>query len=409
MLKKTALSIFLALFVISSNVVTVFAGPQEDLEAVKKKLAEIRNQKSNIEKTIKSNNSLQNQYNAEIIKLKNQIDLLDTQIQEKELVIQELTLQIEIVSGEINQTDNEIQTAKVEIQNLEYETDNRIIDIYISEKTFSQVEMILSDQTSNVVKYSIYQNALQRETLGLLNELNEKREELQVKIKDLEEKKLVILKDKTQIDEEKLALSNNQNELEQQRSVYYRKKYELAATIDKNNTLLKNLTNEEKIAYATQEKLEQQLFNNVSNIANGSYVLKGTIIAQQGCTGFCTGPHVHFSVAYNGKSVNPCSVVPSGKFSNCGGSGALDWPLRGSFYFTSSYGWRSWTNSFHDAIDIAHSTSNAPVYAAHDGWLQKGRWGCRGSGCRTSYVNYAIICEKSNCSQGYKTLYLHLR
>jgi Meckel syndrome type 1 protein len=39
--------------------------------------------------------------------------------------------------------------------------------------------------------------------------------------------------------------------------------------------------------------------------SQGSYVHVGDVIGRVGCTGSCTGPHLHFEVRQNGKAVNP--------------------------------------------------------------------------------------------------------
>lgn len=391
-------------FSFSSPILTVNATLQDDLAAVQQKLKDIKNQKNTIQQSLNKDKSLQNQYSVEIMNLKNQIDLLDTEIKEKDLIIQELNLQIQILTQTIETTTNEISTAKDEIVKLEDETDKRLVDIYISEKTFSQLDMFLNEQGGDIIKLSVYQKSFQMETNKLLDELNQKKIDLEKKQKQLETDKAQIILDQTTLETEKVALTKKQAELDGQRAVFYKKRNELTASIQQNNDLINIYSQEEQKTLALQNKIEQELFNNVANLGNGTYVVKGTIIGRQGYSGYVipkgpSGAHLHFATKVNGSSVNPCSLLPTGTFSNCGGSGQISWPLRSPFYYTSSYGWR-W-GKWHDAIDIASSTTHAYIYAAHDGWLYKGG--------NFSGGFWRKICEtKDNCSKGVYTFYLHL-
>ena len=46
------------------------------------------------------------------------------------------------------------------------------------------------------------------------------------------------------------------------------------------------------------------------NVAQGQQVSQGTVIGYAGCTGYCTGNHLHFEVIDNGTRENPLSYLP---------------------------------------------------------------------------------------------------
>jgi murein DD-endopeptidase MepM/ murein hydrolase activator NlpD len=39
-------------------------------------------------------------------------------------------------------------------------------------------------------------------------------------------------------------------------------------------------------------------------------VSQGQVVSYSGCTGFCTGPHVHFEVRVHGAPVDPLGYLP---------------------------------------------------------------------------------------------------
>jgi len=47
-------------------------------------------------------------------------------------------------------------------------------------------------------------------------------------------------------------------------------------------------------------------------VKEGDHVVRGTVLGQLGCSGRCSGPHVHFEVLVNGKPVNPMKFLKAG-------------------------------------------------------------------------------------------------
>jgi murein DD-endopeptidase MepM/ murein hydrolase activator NlpD len=45
-------------------------------------------------------------------------------------------------------------------------------------------------------------------------------------------------------------------------------------------------------------------------VAVGDHVTQGKPLGEMGCTGTCTGPHVHFAIYYEGGAVNPINYLP---------------------------------------------------------------------------------------------------
>ena len=54
------------------------------------------------------------------------------------------------------------------------------------------------------------------------------------------------------------------------------------------------------------------LYGHNTSVAVGcnQQVSQGQTVAYSGCTGFCTGPHVHFEVRLHGSAVDPLGYLP---------------------------------------------------------------------------------------------------
>lgn len=378
---------------------------EEELHKVKKELEGIRNTKKTLESDISKEKSLQNQYDQELVNLKNKIDLMSNKIEEKKLVIKELELEIEILTNKLAETKEEISGAEVELNGLEEETNTRLVDVYLSQKTFSELNlMVAPNGQSDIIKFNLYHNSVQDMTNEMVGNLKDKRVQLENKKISLEEDRIKVQRDEVQLKEELLTLERDEAELSSTKSTYTARKQQSIAKVQSNTKTLEELSEEEQKTLAMQYKIEQELFNNVANLGNGVYVKKGTIIGRQGYSGYVIpsgpgGAHLHLGTKVNGASVNPCSLLVAGVVSGCGGNGSIDWPFKSAFSYTSGYGMR-W-GKHHDAIDIASPTTHAYIYAAHDGWLYKGGNWTNGF--------WRKICEqKDNCNSGIYTFYLHL-
>ena len=44
-------------------------------------------------------------------------------------------------------------------------------------------------------------------------------------------------------------------------------------------------------------------------VREGDKVVRGTLVGQVGCSGRCSGPHLHYEVIYNGQRVNPLKFL----------------------------------------------------------------------------------------------------
>lgn len=379
----------------------VQASLQGDLEAIEAQLAAIRNQKKGLQGQINSQKNQIGVYSGQIGKLRGEMETLQLSVSELELQIKELEVNIQINEEKIAEQEKQISRHREVIYDLQDEAEYRLFAGYkdFRSRGRNTLDFNQSADVNTYFKDSQYRQIIQDMTSESIVQLLDAKTQLQRDQQDLEEKVTEVKKAKTLVDEQKAQLVAQQDTLKQQMDKYYGQIYVAQSNIAGVQSQLNSVSDQEARKQAEAERIRQQLFNSFSSLPNGSPVYKGTVIGYQGATGNATGPHVHFLVKYNGTLRNPCEFL-SGP--GCGGSGSLPYPLRGSFYFTSGYGNRCFGGrcSFHGAIDIAHSTWNAPVYATHDGYLQRGVDQYGGL--------YIIICQnRNNCNSGYQTGYWH--
>jgi peptidoglycan hydrolase CwlO-like protein len=397
----------------------VEASLESDLKNVQDQLTNLKNQKKTLQNQINSEKNKQGQYSGQISTLTAQAELLDVEISEKQLKIDELSLSISILKQSIEETESDIIDSKSSIKELEEKTDVNLAQMYVEQKVVSNdISMVFSSgSTDNFLKNAQYKNAVQEDTNKTLSTLEQKKKDLETKKAELEKDSVQLEKDKALLDEQKNALLVDMTTYNEQKSYYNKLISDSKKAVDTNQKVLGGLTAEEQELLAKEELLQQQIFNSIKSIPNGARVLKGTIIGYEGCTGICTGPHLHFAVQYDGGWRNPCSALPYKTLVNatCGVSSnplITRWPLNSNPYLTSGY--RTSSRPTHNAIDLATHAGD-PIYATHDGWYIRGNDGaCSGYygsyPCNGSGANYVKICsDKNNCSNGLSTMYFHLQ
>lgn len=383
---------------------------EEELEQIKKELEKIRISKKNLEQDISKEKSLQNTYEQELVNLKNKIDILSNKIDEKRLVIKELQLEIDILTNKLEETESEIITAETELLDLEGETNTRLIDMYLSQKTFSELNMIVTPKgQSDVIKYNLYHNTIQDTTNSLVASLKDKRVILEGKKVTLEEDKIKVLRDEVQLNEELLALERDEADLNSTKSIYSSKRQQSIAKVESNSNTITQLTEEEKELDVKYNQIIAQILAR-GELANGFPVKAGDFLGYEGWTGYVipssiNGRHLHFMVYSGGSFQNPCSYLPAGAYPGCGGNGIMSVPIAPKGQITS--GFRTPGRPTHNAIDIA--AGGGAVIAAHSGFVYFGYEACPSwATCNNGPAIWAKVCEVNGCGTGLRTLYYHL-
>ncbi len=385
---------------------------EEELERIERELAQLRKGKQDLNDQIAAQQQVAGVYSGEIGKLRGEMETLQIEIAEMELKVQELDVTIQMLEGEIDTAETDISENETAVESLQEETRVRIETEYMSYRARGRmnVEILPSKDPNTYFKDSQYNQLIQEETNIGIDELSALKAQLEYEKTQLEEKMVEMARSKAMLDEQYSQLDRAKEDIKSKIDGYYNALFKTQSSIQNAQNTLGAFSDQESVKMAEAERIRQQLFNSFSSIPAGQYVLAGTQIGNQGSTGWSTGPHLHFSTAYNGATYDPCRYLPANFVAGCGGNNTLQAPLRGSFYYTSRFysGINGDLRCFpdgnchaHPAIDVAHVIWNAPIYAAHDGWLIKGV---------DSYgANYIIICQdKYNCNSGFKTGYWHL-
>lgn len=386
---------------------------QEQLEELQRKIDALQGDKENLQSQINSNNYTVQGYNAQISALYGEAQIYQKSMDEIELQIKQIQLVMDKLNKDILAKQTEIKKNQETIALLEKESKERIDESYmkfrmIGSNTEVGSNLLFTSNINSYFKNSQYKEVIQNDTNNILVELARLKAQLDTQKKQLDEKLIEQKKQQELINIKAEDLKKKKGEVDAKMEIFYAKVNELYGASSQFQARLALLDDEQARISAEAELIKQQIMQ--SFVTTGEYVLAGTIIGFQGCSGYCFGEHVHFSVYLNGVAVNPCGQLEPGGM-GCGGNGPLKSPLRGNVSYNSGFGWRSFDNSFHDGIDVTGFPSGAPVYAAHDGYIERGvdcwhtNMGYPTNGC----ANYVRIAQHRGSNQGYVTGYWHFR
>ncbi|SRR5260221_6106239 len=381
----------------------------DQLADLNKQLKDIRDQKDVLQGQLDTNNYTISGYNDQVSKLYAEAEVFNKDLQEVEIQIKQLEVQISILDNQIVEQKKDIADTETTIAGLEKESDARIVNSYYNYRLYrtddDPTSVLNLGNINAYFKTSQYKEIVQSGTNDLMVKLAELKQQLQDKKKELDDKKIQQEKDKEVIDVKKVDLSKKKEEADIKVANYMATISQLQSQNSSTQYKIYAVSADEQQKQAQANLIQQQIMNSYVPPSQGQYVAQGTYIGQKGCTGLCTGAHLHFMVYDGGVLQNPCNYIPGGYVDGCGGSGRVGIPLHGGITLTSGFGNRCfwWGNSnycdFHTGIDLVSDPWNAPVFAATNGYVHQGtdEYG----------ANYVILCENPDCS-GIKTGYWHL-
>ena len=335
---------------------------------------------------------------ADLIKLEDNYSSLQTQEAELRAKLQETTTQKTTLQSQVSYINNSIQLTQVEIDKLLYELNEKEQDLqmlstdietlstrlerlsvevdfeigifrerasasYKANKRMPLEIFLSAHSPSEVVSIKHYLEKFETEDRNLLGEMQEIASVYKDQKDQLETKKLEVEDLKASIESNKDSQVSKQQTLEGQKST----KNELLA-VTKNDEA--KYQQELADIQAEQAAIANAIARLTSgNLPEGTKVKAGYMVGIQGCTGNCTGDHVHFGV-YKKCGDGWCHTNPEPYAE----SGAVNWPLD-SFEVTQEYGATDfakhsglYADKFHNGMDLAGPIGSM-VTAPMDGTL----------------------------------------
>ena len=325
---------------------------------LKSRLAQIKEQKAEIERNLESYKADQAEYAGQIGTLNNKIALTEEEIDATQDILDELDANIAQTEQELEETTQELENKKelfaTRVRVMYENGDTSYMDVLLNSENFSDmlsnmeiVSQIMDYDKGVVAEYTALKESIEQ----MKAELESDRADKQDYMDSLEDRKEELESDRADL---KKLLAKLENDIE------YAEKTarQMQADEDKVNAEIEELSRQE--AEAARKAAEAAK-----------------------------------------KAAQSKSASSSTSTSTVRASGSMVWPCPSYNYISSNYGYRTHpitgkVSSFHKGIDIASGSGN-PVLAAASGTVVK-------SYMSSSYGNYIVISHGG----GLMTAYAHL-
>lgn len=326
----------------------------------------LKNEKSsNNEEITNAQNNLEN-VQQEKSKTVTEVENLDSQITTYETQIEELDGKINDLSNKITESEGNIQKAEEEYQKENQLLNERLVVMYENGET-SYLDVLLSSEslTDFISNYYLVSELASYDT-DLLEQIQEKKQEIENQKQQLETSKNELNTSKAQKEQTQVELAAAKEEKSKQVAQLSQEEQNIQAQIDElkeaNKEIDKKIAAAQAAIEAAKKKHQQQ---QQANAANG-----GSSSSSSNSGGTSTGGGAVSSSGF----IRPVS----------------GYPITTTWYYSSG--------ALHGAVDFSGSgISGKPIYAVADGIV------VTTEALTTSYGNYIIIAHYN----GLYTLYAH--